>query len=537
MARKFAEITFTPSVKAAQERYGSRRSNSGFEQMETGPDLISAIEASFIEARDGFYQATVNANGWPYVQFRGGPVGFLKVLDQQTLGYADFRGNVQYLSVGNLADNDRVSLILMDYPNRRRLKIWARAKIVEYDDDPALIEKLEVPTYRARVERGIILKVEAMDWNCPQHITPRFTEAEVAQMIEPMMARMSELEQQVTSNGRATNDVDMPDVVGVGDIPVVVSGIKQLTPEIRSYELKSVTGDMLPEFEAGAHLNIPVRLANGEEVLRSYSITSHPNKREIYEIAVKRDPEGRGGSDRIHQSFNLGQCLNISAPRNAFNIKSDNQHAKAVLIAGGIGITPILSLGRSLKEKGVDLTLHYVGKSRETLAYLDDVEREFRSDLYTYFSNLGQRIDLVALVKNSEKNTDFFICGPASLMTDFLAVADNAGVSAKNIYFESFDGLTNAVHGATHDFELHLSKSDETILVKEGETILNALQTAGYTPAFGCGTGTCGACAVKVSDGDVSHQDQALSQQERDEQKLFCPCVSTAASDSLTIDF
>jgi predicted pyridoxine 5'-phosphate oxidase superfamily flavin-nucleotide-binding protein len=178
MARRFADITFTPSVRAAQTRYGSRAANQGHELATDPHDRISEIEAAFIEARDGFYQATVNEEGWPYVQFRGGPPGFLKVLDERTIGYADFRGNVQYLSVGNMVANDRVALILMDYANRRRLKIWARARLVHHDEDAGLLRRLEVSTYRARVERAVVMNIEALDWNCPRHITPRFTEAE-----------------------------------------------------------------------------------------------------------------------------------------------------------------------------------------------------------------------------------------------------------------------------------------------------------------------------------------------------------------------
>jgi predicted pyridoxine 5'-phosphate oxidase superfamily flavin-nucleotide-binding protein len=179
MARKFAEITFTPSVVAAQNRYGSRAANKRFEVVEEDGDPLGEAEAQFIEARDGFYQATVNEDGWPYVQFRGGPKGFLKVLDGRTMGYADFRGNIQYLSVGNMNANDRVSLILMDYANRRRLKVWARARIVHAKDDPDLLTRLVVPDYKARVERAVVLTVEAADWNCPQHITPKFTLAEI----------------------------------------------------------------------------------------------------------------------------------------------------------------------------------------------------------------------------------------------------------------------------------------------------------------------------------------------------------------------
>jgi predicted pyridoxine 5'-phosphate oxidase superfamily flavin-nucleotide-binding protein len=183
MARKFADITFTPAVKAAQTRYGSRDANERFEIGKQSGATLRKVETKFIEARDSFYQATVNEDGWPYVQFRGGPAGFLKVLDERTIGYADFRGNVQYLSVGNISANDRVALILMDYPNRRRLKVWARARLVHEDEDPELLARLEVPTYRARVERAVVMTIEAFDWNCPQHITPRFTDDEIDQRI------------------------------------------------------------------------------------------------------------------------------------------------------------------------------------------------------------------------------------------------------------------------------------------------------------------------------------------------------------------
>jgi len=144
------------------------------EVVELGP-----YEVEFIGARDSFYQGTVGQNGWPYVQHRGGPTGFLKVLGPQTIGYADFTGNRQYISVGNLDGDDRVSLFLMDYPGQRRLKIWGRARLVDEDKEPALVASVESPDYRARVERAVIITVEAFDWNCPKYITPRFTEREV----------------------------------------------------------------------------------------------------------------------------------------------------------------------------------------------------------------------------------------------------------------------------------------------------------------------------------------------------------------------
>ncbi|GAB6140161.1 pyridoxamine 5'-phosphate oxidase family protein [Methylosoma difficile] len=197
MATAFADITFTPSVKAAQSHYGSRERNSHFELATDPRNQLTEQEIEFIAQRDSFYQATVSESGWPYVQHRGGPVGFLKVLDARTLGFADFRGNVQYLSIGNLQANNRISLILMDYANRQRLKIWGTVRIAHADTEPELLAQLEVPTYRARVERGIIIHIEALDWNCPQHITPRYSQAQVEEMVVPLMAEIERLKQLV----------------------------------------------------------------------------------------------------------------------------------------------------------------------------------------------------------------------------------------------------------------------------------------------------------------------------------------------------
>jgi predicted pyridoxine 5'-phosphate oxidase superfamily flavin-nucleotide-binding protein len=148
--------------------------------------LLTDREIEFIRTRDSFYMATVGENGWPYVQFRGGPQGFLKVLDERTIGFADFRGNRQYISVGNLNDNRRVALILMDYPGRNRLKLWATADVTDVQDDPELGTKLTIESYDAKVERAIVLTVQAYDWNCPQHIVSRYTSGEIASEIARM---------------------------------------------------------------------------------------------------------------------------------------------------------------------------------------------------------------------------------------------------------------------------------------------------------------------------------------------------------------
>lgn len=200
MGHKFAELAFTPNVKAEQGARGSRRAYERFEQGEDHHNVLGPQEAAFISRRDSFYMATVSETGWPYIQHRGGPVGFLKVLDETTIGFADFRGNRQYISVGNLKSDDRVSLFLMDYANKARLKILGRVRIVDASDEEAL-KQLAIPVYGAQVERGMLIAVEAFDWNCPQHITQRFTLAEVEAATESLRKRIEELERALHQSG------------------------------------------------------------------------------------------------------------------------------------------------------------------------------------------------------------------------------------------------------------------------------------------------------------------------------------------------
>ena len=180
--RRFPEITFNEGVRDAQSRYGTREQMERFAELPHEDRRLGDKEAAFIGERDGFYLASVNAEGWPYVQFRGGPKGFLRALDDQTLAYADFRGNRQYISTGNQTADGRTSLFFMDYANKRRLKLMARAEILDASEHPQLLERVMPEGYRAIPERVVLLHVVAFDWNCPQHITPRFTMDEIEEL-------------------------------------------------------------------------------------------------------------------------------------------------------------------------------------------------------------------------------------------------------------------------------------------------------------------------------------------------------------------
>jgi predicted pyridoxine 5'-phosphate oxidase superfamily flavin-nucleotide-binding protein len=204
MGNRFAEIAFTPTVRAVQKSMGSGKHYDKTRGGEPYNQTLGPDETEFITLRDTFYMASVSETGWPYVQHRGGPPGFLKVLDASTLGFADYRGNRQYVSVGNLLHDDRVALILVDYPNRARLKILGHARIVP-PDEKDLLATLDVPAYGARVERGFLIKIAAYDWNCPQHITPRFTRPEMESLMGALRGRIADLEAQLQEcrSGRA----------------------------------------------------------------------------------------------------------------------------------------------------------------------------------------------------------------------------------------------------------------------------------------------------------------------------------------------
>lgn len=193
MPYDFLDIAITPSVRAAQAHMGADRIWRNFEG-DRSSSQFTENEAAFIAERDSFYMATVSETGWPYVQHRGGPAGFLKLIDARTLAFADYRGNRQYISTGNLAANPRASLILVDYANRARLKIYAQVEILDLEAEPDLTRAVTQPEYRAKLERIYRLRLAAFDWNCPQHITPRLTERTVTEALRPITERVARLE-------------------------------------------------------------------------------------------------------------------------------------------------------------------------------------------------------------------------------------------------------------------------------------------------------------------------------------------------------
>jgi predicted pyridoxine 5'-phosphate oxidase superfamily flavin-nucleotide-binding protein len=198
MADKYLELLVTPSVAEAQAHYFGRSMDIAGERE---PDALTGDEENFIAARDSFYMASISESGWPYLQHRGGMAGFLRVISPRMLAFADYKGNRQMLSTGNIAANDRVSLFLMDYPRRMRLKILGRARVLDAREHPEWVARLAGPELARTVERIVFIEVVSFDWNCPKYITPRFTAAEVEEALAPLRQRIAELERE--AQGRA----------------------------------------------------------------------------------------------------------------------------------------------------------------------------------------------------------------------------------------------------------------------------------------------------------------------------------------------
>jgi ferredoxin-NADP reductase/predicted pyridoxine 5'-phosphate oxidase superfamily flavin-nucleotide-binding protein len=442
MGHKFAEIAFTPIIREMQTKHGSRAS---YERMDRGDDYnhrIGEREAAFISARDSFYMATTSETGWPYVQHRGGRTGFMKVLNQHTIGFADFSGNRQYISTGNLMHDSRVALFFMDYPNRTRLKLLGRIRIVDHDE-PQILAQLEDSSYSAQIERGFLIEVAGLDWNCPQHITPRFTNRELDDQILSLREENDTLKSLLVQSNKKSLTASKQqhpaaeDILGEGPLELIVSGVRQLTARIRAYELRDPAGGKLPVVDPGSHLKIPVRLPTDEIGVRHYSIASNPLRRDKYEIAVQREDGGNGGSQAVHDSYQIGTRVRMDFPGNHFGLHDDER--PAILIAGGIGITAIKSMAQALHGRGGRFSLHYAGRSQADMAFSEHLQRQFKDQIYLYGAAEGNRLNIPGILSKAPKDALVYVCGPDRLNR---AVRDHAiklGIPRKNVRLELFE--------------------------------------------------------------------------------------------------
>ena len=319
-----------------------------------------------------------------------------------------------------------------------------------------------------------------------------------------------------------------------------IAQITPLTPRIRLYQLRAAFGAELPLVTAGSHIAIPVKLANGKQDLHHYSICSDPNQREFYEIAVlfKADNDtnessgeknGSGGAQFIRENFVVGMPLECGMPSNNFHLHADA--SPAILIAGGIGIAPIVAIAHTLALRGRRFSLHYAGRSKNEMAFVDELQKEFSRNMSVYAADESQRLDIMHVLVDAPSNAFFYACGPHKMLADIETCARMLGIETDRIQTEYFVG---------DKFEndkpvvLELAHSNKLINARADQSLLTALRDAGVNVQFDCGMGDCGTCAIKILEGEAEHRDHVLSDAQK-AQGYMCVCVSRAKGEKIIL--
>ena len=324
-------------------------------------------------------------------------------------------------------------------------------------------------------------------------------------------------------------------------LPLRVAETRLLNPLIRLLRLEHAEGAALPGWTPGAHIQVQVQLPDGQADWRHYSLIDLEGVAgapgftpTAYTIAVRREEGGRGGSRFMHDGLQPGDRLTVQAPRNDFPL--DDHAARAVLLAGGIGITPLASMAARCRAQGRPVALHYAGRSRTLLAFADDLQAMLGADLRLHADDEagGQGLDIAALLDGMASDEPLYVCGPKPLLDAVLAAAQARGWAPDRVHFELFSAPV--VEAGDQAFEVELAQSGQRFTVPADQTILDCLIAHGCDPLYDCKRGECGVCAVPVIEGEVDHRDYVLSQAEKDGGQVMQICISRAKGPRLVLD-
>ncbi|NMM44653.1 oxidoreductase [Rhodospirillaceae bacterium KN72] len=313
-------------------------------------------------------------------------------------------------------------------------------------------------------------------------------------------------------------------------IPTIVEAVADLTAEVRAVTLRAADGRELPRMEPGAHIDL--FLAPG--LTRQYSLTGMGASGDRYCIAVKREPQSRGGSAFVHDNLTPGDRIDISPPRNLFALHSDA--SPAVLLAGGIGVTPLYAMAKALQDRGTSFRKDYFIRSLDLAAFHEDLAK--MGGQVRFHSGLDPeetRRTLEDAIATAADGTHFYICGPVPFMECAVSVVESAGVPADRVHVEYFNAAP-VESGADAGFELHLAASGQTLRVEPGESILDVLDRAGITVDTSCEQGICGTCVTRVISGIPDHRDMYLTDAEKAANTQMCLCVSSVKEGPLVLD-
>ncbi len=314
-------------------------------------------------------------------------------------------------------------------------------------------------------------------------------------------------------------------------LQVQVIAKKLRSQNVVSVDMSPIGGAALPEFQPGAHIDL--HLQNG--LVRQYSLFHSPSQHDQYRIAVQLTEQSRGGSDWVHRHLQVGDVIAISEPKNIF--KLEDQATQHILFAGGIGITPLLSMAESLNETNQKFELHYSAKSKNKAAFFNEILKSHWSDqAQFYFSDEGLRVDAQEIFATLNPATHVYVCGPERYIEYIVETANKAGWPESQVHRELFQASTRQHSDDNQAFELHLSISGLTLDVPADESVLEVLTKAGIDVPYSCEQGICGTCVTAVVDGIPEHRDHYLTEQEKACNREFLPCCSRSRTPSLTIE-
>jgi len=467
-------------------------------------EQLKVTQQAWISNADIFFVASAHPKQGVDASHRGGKPGFVKVLNPHRLRIPDFGGNSMFNTLGNFASYPHAGLAFIDFERGRILQLTGRSELLwEMQDESGETGgtnrywDIEIKTWQES-ESPLQLEWEFLDYS-------------------PFIPPVREAGQSAAAK-----------------LQLQVERVWRETERIKGFQLRSADGAPLPGFEPGAHLPVSVRLKNGEWALRNYSLLSDPRNNSHYRIAVLAELHGRGGSLYLHESLQAGDTLEVMSPRNHFPLEANAIHS--ILIAGGIGITPLLSMLYALKAGNKSFELHYSAKRLTDLAFREEIERLAGTQAHFYASGESsmtsmERLDLQSILAEPISGVHIYVCGPRPMIAFVRDLAKANDWPVEQIHFESFGAATSP---KDRELAVTLAKSCKTVTVPASRSILDTLLDRGLAIPHDCKRGECSLCLTQVLDGEPDHRDLCLTSKERSES--MCICVSRAKTQSLTLD-
>lgn len=465
----------------------------------TRGETLDEAQQTLIKNADTLFVGSAHPEHGIDTSHRGGRPGFVHIINNRLLRIPDYSGNSMFNTLGNFTSYPYAGLVFIDFEGGHVLQLTGRPEILWDADDP----QGETGGTRRYWQFDISHWQESV---IPYRLYWEFFD---------YSPHIPERKNVTTSNM----------------FSLIVEQVKQQSNHVKSFRLHAPDGGQLPEFQPGAHIQVKVKLPDGSRVFRHYSLFSNPDDRTYYEIAVLKETEGRGGSLYMHEHVNEGDSIDIRPPKNEFLMADNARHT--ILIAGGIGITPILSMMFKLTADKQSFELHYSSRTFEDLTFRDIIEQTAGDKAHFYASRepQGQRLDLQQLLSTPKAGTHINFCGPRRMITALRDTAEAQGWPSTQIHFESFGAQPLA---DDKPIRVHLAKSNKTVNVTADQSILDALLDAGIIVPHDCKRGECTLCTTQVLEGEPDHRDLCLSSDEKS--KSMCLCVSRAKGKNLELD-